>query len=105
MVMRAREGLTYNDVSALVLGILREALGSKSRAIELSQDTPLIGQNSVLDSLGLVTLIVDLEQRMDEEFGICVTLADDRAMSQRNSPFRSVASLTDYILMLTQERA
>jgi acyl carrier protein len=103
--MRARQGLTYNDVSALVIGILREVLGSKSRAIELSQDTPLIGQNSVLDSLGLVTLIVDLEQRMDEEFGICVTLADDRAMSQRNSPFRSVASLTDYILMLTQERA
>ena len=35
-----------------------------------------------------------------EELGIAVTLADERAMSQTRSPFRTVQSLTDYIMTL-----
>ena len=59
---------------------------------------------SSLDSLGLVTLITDVEQRLEEEYDIALTLADDRAVSQRNSPFRSVQSLADYIALLIEEQ-
>jgi Patatin-like phospholipase len=47
--------------------------------------------------LGSVTLIVDVEQRVLHQLGLNVTLADDRAMSQRNSPFRSIGTLTGYL--------
>jgi acyl carrier protein len=50
-----------------------------------------------LDSLGLVTLILNIEDKLSEKFGLNITLADDRAMSQKNSPFRSTESLTEYI--------
>src|SRR5919109_23019 len=59
---------------------------------------------SLLDSLGLVQLIVDLEQRVEETGGVTITIADDRAMSQRNSPFRTAGTLTDYIYLLTEEQ-
>ncbi len=45
-------------------------------------------------------MVVDLEQRLEETFGITLTLADDRAMSQRNSPFRSIGALVDYLMQL-----
>jgi acyl carrier protein len=69
----------------------------------MDESTYLIGPGSLLDSLGLVRLIVDLEQRLQDEYGISLTLADERAMSQKNSPFRTVQSLAGYIWLLTLE--
>ena len=66
-------------------------------------DTKLYGIDGVLDSLALVTLITDLEEKVSDEFNKDITLADERAMSQRNSPFRSVETLTNYIVKLLEE--
>lgn len=50
-----------------------------------------------LDSLGLVIFIGELEESIDDAFGIQVSLADEKAMSQSVSPFRSINALTNYI--------
>ena len=71
--------------------------------ILLEPDSVLFGANGALDSLGLVSLILDIEERIADEYGKTVTLADDRAMSQRNSPFRTATSLADYIELLLKE--
>ena len=68
-----------------------------------SIDTVLFGETGTLDSLGLVNLIVTTEQKIEEEFGILVSLADERAMSQKHSPFRTIGSLGDYIAILIKE--
>lgn len=65
--------------------------------IEQSSDARLFGQRGVLDSLGLVNLIVAVEQEIEDAFDETVTLADEKAVSQKNSPFKSVESLVDYI--------
>jgi acyl carrier protein len=66
-------------------------------------DTTLVGGNGALDSVGLVNLIVATEQRIEEDFGIPISLADERAMSQEKSPFRTVDTLVNYIALLLQE--
>lgn len=71
----------------------------------LSADTRLFGKEGLFDSLGLVALIVDVEQELADASGVSITLGDDRAMSQSHSPFRSVGALADYALMLIQENA
>ena len=76
---------------------------SKGDRLGKSQDTILFGGNSKLDSLGLVNLIVAVEQNIEDEFDITITLADERAMSQKHSPFRTVRSLSDYIEKLLKE--
>ena len=68
-------------------------------------DTPIYGNNGGLDSLGLVSFITDLEQSLSDELGINVVLADEKTMSMRNSPFKDVATLTQYILTLTDSSA
>jgi acyl carrier protein len=72
--------------------------------IKNEADTPLYGNGSELDSLGLVTLIVALEQNIEDEFELSITLADERAMSQKRSPFRTIGSLADYIEKLLEEK-
>src|SRR3954452_401644 len=69
----------------------------------LTEDTVLVGKDAVLDSLGVVSLIVEVEQRVEGEHGASVTLANDKAMSQRNSLFRPAALLTDLLVALVAE--
>ncbi len=68
-----------------------------------SENTTLFGQGAALDSFELVRVILSIERGIDEEFGVEVTLADEKAMSQRSSPFRSVETLASYIVKLMEE--
>lgn len=65
--------------------------------------TRLYGRQGNLDSLALIRLIVGVEEKIMKEFGKEITIADERAMSQRISPFRRVESLANYIVMLLSE--
>ena len=68
-----------------------------------TKETRLYGGNGALDSMALVSFITDLEEIISEKFDKHIILADERAMSQRTSPFRSVESLTIYIKKLLEE--
>jgi acyl carrier protein len=94
--------LTQPEIAALVIASLREVLDMTPNRTPVPEaldgETHLIGPGAVLDSMGLVTLILEIEQRLEAEHGLTLVLADERAMSQKNSPFRSVQSLTDYVV-------
>jgi acyl carrier protein len=100
--------LDRSAIISLVLCSLEDTLNmgndGRPRPAELGADTRLIGREGVLDSMGLVTLLVDVEQRLEEEHDVVLILADERAMSQQRSPFRSVGSLTDYVCQLLEEQ-
>ena len=68
-----------------------------------STKTVLFGKDGKLDSLGLVSLLVTIEQNIEDEFDVSITIADERAMSQKHSPFRTIGTLADYIDMLLRE--
>ncbi len=98
--------LNRSEVVNVILSALRDVL--ESQGVEelpaLDETTRLIGRSAALDSMGLVTLIVEVEQRLEETFDLVVVLADDRAMSQTRSPFLSVATLADYVMQLAAEQ-
>ena len=50
----------------------------------------------MLDSMQLVSLILAIEREVEDTFGVAVTLADERALSMKASPFRSIEALADY---------
>jgi len=76
---------------------------SKKQQLIKSISTILSGSDDKLDSMGLVNLIVAIEQNIEDEFEVSITIADERAMSQKHSPFKTVGSLADYIEMLLNE--
>ena len=58
---------------------------------------PLYGENSSMDSLGLVSFLINLEQKIEDQLGITITIADEKAMSLKNSPFRTIGTLSEYL--------
>ena len=81
---------------------LKEALDEENLDL-LDSEIMLFGDKGILDSMGLVSLITDMEERIEDEFGISLILADESAMSQRKSPFRTVSSLAKYVYRLIKE--
>ncbi|MBI5375233.1 MAG: acyl carrier protein [Candidatus Schekmanbacteria bacterium] len=71
--------------------------------LEKSVDTVLFGKSGKLDSLGLVNFIVATEQHIEENFNVLISLTDEKAMSQKNSPFKTIGTLADYIALLINE--
>ena len=88
------------------MSALRDAVDQNGGDVSgTTEETVIVGPGAVVDSIGVVSLIVDIEQRLEMEHEISVTLANDRAMSQRNSPFRTPAVLADHILTTMREAA
>jgi acyl carrier protein len=85
-----------------ILAIILEAAEQANRGrvsgqqVELSPDAALFGAPSPLDSLGLVALLIDIEEALASA-GHPIALSDERALSQSRSPFRTIRSLADYI--------
>tara|TARA_Y100001958_G_scaffold158296_1_gene155723 strand:+ start:2407 stop:2691 length:285 start_codon:yes stop_codon:yes gene_type:complete len=63
-------------------------------------DDVIYGDGSSLDSLGLVSFIVGLEEELEDAFGKSISLADEKAMSQKSNPYKSIDSLSEFILKL-----
>lgn len=92
-----------DELTTLILETLREMEESGLFVLNgLTVDSPLFGKNGLLDSIGLVTLIVAIEQGIEDRYHKAVSLADEKAFSQKKSPFRSVDSLATYAAELIQ---
>jgi len=78
---------------------------SEEARLKPSPETVLWSKANGLDSMGLVNLIVMTEENIEEEFGKTINLADEKAMSQENSPFQTIESLANYIGMLVKENS
>ena len=83
---------------------INETLPDDSQ-LEKSTQTQLLGRQGKLDSLGLVSFIILLEQHITEELNTAITLADEKAISRSKSPFRTVETLADYTLELLEEKS
>lgn len=103
--MVKKAGITKERVVEAVFKAVDEVnqLVPKEQRIDKDLQVELVGTSGKLDSLGLVNLIVGSEQKIEEEFGIAISLADAIVMSQNHGPFKTVGSLADYVLRLLEE--
>jgi acyl carrier protein len=69
----------------------------KGVSLEKSPDESLYGKSGKLESLDFVTLIMEVEEKVRDEFGIDVTIADEQLLSKEKSPFLTIGTLADYL--------
>jgi acyl carrier protein len=108
MNQRRREDMMMVDeqsVTAEILAAMHEfnEQGLPGPRLTVDAGAALFGADAPLDSLGLVNLILLVEERLAGRFGAAVSLADERALSQERSPFRNVKSLAEYALRSIRE--
>ena len=92
-----------NKLEELVMVSLADIFEELGVTIKVVPDSRIYGDGSSLDSMAVVSMIVDLETRLDEELDFVVSISDERAMSQKRSPFRDVPSMVEYLLLLYKE--
>lgn len=94
------------DLEDLVMEAARELAEQEELDLpgELTRDSPLFGEGGLLDSMALVRLVVAVEQAIEDACDVCIALADERAMSQTRSPYRTVGTLADYARSLLPAR-
>jgi len=94
-----------------ILGAIFEAIDDvnghlpKEQKLEKSFDTVLFGNRGKLDSLGLVSLVTTVEQKIEEKFGISATLLENIDLLENDNPFESVTSLAGYIASVLEKKA
>ena len=96
--------LSRDECTSLIREIYREFISPGQSADDATPETRLFGADSSLDSTALVSLLIEVEQRVNDACGTGIVIADDRAMSQKRSPFRTIGSLGEYVAMLLRER-
>jgi len=72
---------------------------------ELTADTRLFGESGLLDSMALVSLVIAVEQAIEQKYGAAIALADEKALSQRSSPYRTIGSLAAYAAQQLETRS
>src|SRR5947208_4244359 len=66
-------------------------------SVEKSLDAPLYVAGGKLESLDFVTLIMEVEEKINAEFGTDITIADENLLSKQKSPFSSLRTLIEYL--------
>jgi acyl carrier protein len=85
----------------MISAVARETLSFEG---DLNEETRLFGGSSEFDSIAVVSLLAEIEQRINDRCGTSIIIADERAMSQKRSPFRSIGTLAEYIQQLVSEQ-
>ena len=90
----------------MLFGVIDELnqLRPATEHLEKSLVSPLAGDAGVLDSAGLINLIVLAEQKAAEDLGVPILLTDDRTMSRVKEVFGTLGSLAEYIQQLLEEK-
>lgn len=97
--------MNQNDAMTIVLRaleVLNDELDASER-IEISPGTKLFGADSVIDSLSLVSVIVDVESDASDALGFPISLSDERAIAREQSPFSTPTTLAAYVVELADE--
>jgi acyl carrier protein len=72
-------------------------------SVEKSLDAPLYGAGGKLESLDFVTLIMEVEEKINAEFGTDITIADENLLSKQKSPFSTLRTLIEYLEELLKQ--
>lgn len=91
------------NIKELIKNVIEEINEDLDTPIEINDEVVLIGDGAVLDSFDFVNLTVLIEEMVSDEFDKEITLVNEKAFSKKNSPFRNIEALTNYIQELLGE--
>ena len=65
--------------------------------LKLNKDEFLISDKSCIDSLGLITLLINIEEKISNKFKKNLNLLDEKFISEENTPFKTLGSLASWL--------
>ena len=99
------KSITKDFILELIYTIIDEhnKLYSDELKMEKSLNTILVGPEGKLDSLGLITFLVDVESIIKKNIDQNICVIDEILFLDENGPYRNVKNLSDYIFKKINE--
>ena len=97
--------MNKQDIAKIVLDAIRDYLDSQdddSSQVEVKEEMILFGDYAVIDSLGLVSIIVDIEMQFRDEGFDEFTLTSGEILTRTDSPFQTASTLINFISELIE---
>lgn len=94
------------EMQKMIEAIIQEAILEVNAQLEenkrilFNENIRFIGKDACLDSMGLATFILTIEELLEDKMDKKVQLVSDKAFSSKQSPFYSVSTLVQYIYEL-----
>jgi acyl carrier protein len=91
-----------DDVIQLVAAAIEEIneVRAPKDRITTTLESTLFGHR--LDSLGAVTLVVGIDERVQDRYGVSINPVEALAIGPAESPLRTVGTLVDYTIAKVQ---
>ena len=94
-----------SDIEELIYKVFDDLMEQNDNLIiEKSTSCKLVGQDSPLDSLGLVNFLMMLEETISDKLNDKVTIADYEIISQSDSPLETVGKFIDFLYIKIGEK-
>lgn len=92
-------------IKKIVQMALEEVNEDADEVIEYGENAALFGKGEGMESFSFVTLISNIEEQIQEQFGKEVYLVSDQVYEKKYNPFATIGSLEKYIAEQVQEEA
>ena len=91
--------ITTDDILAIIYDCVDDINRQLPDGVTLSKtpETRLFGEGGVLDSLGLITLLVCIEEALQAKRGIHCVILEEEAMANPEGQYHSIKRLADWI--------
>lgn len=90
--------MELQEITSVIVSSLNEILVEKGlNTVSVQDDTQLFGEGSIIDSLDLVTIIVQVEEAIRNNDDRTIEIVDENSVISDDSPFRTVSSLAKMV--------
>lgn len=93
MTIRKDEAL---DIVYSAIDVVNRQL-PRARRLAKAPDTIVVGPSGILDSLGIVNLILAIEERASDALGRPLQLLGDTSFVDTDGPFRTIGAIADHL--------
>jgi len=92
--------ISYNELIETIFRAIEEVnkLLPPEKQLLKSASTVLLGESGVLDSLGLINLIVAIEEQILNDIGVNVIVLDEEVLANPEGAYRTIETLANWIL-------
>ena len=98
---RGAQGKSDTELQSVVVAALAEVA---PQLVDVHEGTLLIGEAAVIDSIGFVTLLVEVEQRLDGQLDLAASFLDHGTEEGEANPFRTVGTLAHHLQVLMRHK-
>ena len=88
-----------NSIIEIIFTSIKEVNENQpsNNKLKLKKDELLVSDKSKIDSLGLITLLVNIEDKINKTYNVRLNLLEENFISDEKTPFQTIDNLAEWL--------